>query len=184
MALRLLAIDAASKFGWAFGSTDQMPVSGNARFADPGSEHEAYFAGAWRWMHDTIREYRPQAICMEAPLHLGKNTTAKTTELLNGIQACLRCNARQNSVFRVKVINQSTVRAFFIPRTPVKRGEKRPRLDSEQLKMLARKRCIELGFIDQSVTSLDQTDALAVWAWGVHFYDPENAKRFSQLRAA
>jgi hypothetical protein len=184
MALRLLAIDAASKFGWAFGPTDGMPLSGHGRFASEGAEHEAYFAGAWRWMHQAIKDWDPEAIAIEAPIHPGTKTTVHTIELLNGIQANLRSAARLNNRYRVQIIHQGKVRTFFIPQPKLKRGEKRPRLTGDQMKLLSRKRCIELGFVDDKVRSLDQTDALAVWAWAVSFYDPENAKRFSQQLAA
>jgi hypothetical protein len=179
--MRLLAIDAASKFGWAFGETSGMPISGHGRFAKEGADSELYYVGAWNWMHKFIHEHRPEAIVIEATIPMMGRTTLATTKRLHGIQACLRCNAYQNHVFRQDDATPDQVRAYFTPLPPKKKGEKRPRLDSEQKKLLVRRRCIELGFVTDDVTSLDQTDALAVWAWGVNRYDPESAKRFLPL---
>ncbi len=179
--MRLLAIDAASKFGWAFGETSAMPISGHGRFASPGSDHEVYFAGAFDWVHGFIKEHRPDAVVIEASIPVHGKTTNSTTELLNGIQGNLRGTIHKHRIFRTARPTPDQVRAYFTPLPKLKRGQKRARLDSEQKKLLVRRRCIELGFVTEDVTSLDQTDALAVWAWGVNHFDPENAKRFLPL---
>jgi len=185
MVATLLAIDAATVLGWAFGPTDAVkPESGFVPLGSKDSPPAVRFAGAIRFMLTAIKEKKPDWIIIESPIFLGDNTTFKTSQLLLGVQGCLQGVAQYKSHFKVRVEPAPAARGFFLPKPPKVKGMKSARLDSEQLKLLVRRQCIQLGWIDEAVDfNLDQTDALCMWAYGVSLIDQPNSIRFSPLFA-
>ena len=180
----LLAIDAASILGWAFGPTDaEVPDSGFLPLGKgKAPSQQERFCGAMRFMSESIKVRKPDYIIIESPIFMGENTTFQTSELLLGVQACLRGTAQMLGHFRVMVEPAPSARSFFIPSPPRVKGQKAVRMDSEQKKALVRRRCIELGWIDpERDFNNDQTDALCMWAFGVSKIDQPNSIRFSPL---
>jgi hypothetical protein len=175
--VRILAIDCATTTGWAAGDSAGNPVSGAVTF---GPDRDGKYSGIMQWTHKMLKEHEPERIAIEAPF-VGDNTSFSQMELAYGMQACILAVCRYKTFLKVKQHNVNSIQSYFIPKPPIAKGEKRPKLGSDQKKMLIRRRCIELGWTTEEETSLDQTDACAIWAYAVGLYDQPNSIRFSPL---
>lgn len=179
--MKILAIDCASTLGWAVGDSAGSPESGFIKLGGETADRDGRFSGAIQWMNKMMREHQPDRVSIEAPFLNQEQTSMSQLELSYGLQGCLLGVARLNRCFRVKQINVNSVQSFFIAQPPIQKGEKRPKLEAGQKKLMIRKRCIELGWTSEEETNLDQTDALALWAYTVNQYDQKNANRFLPL---
>src|ERR1700746_3894175 len=67
---RILALDLASRTGWACGNCcDAVPRSGSVRFAREGASMAALFAGCRQWLSDFLAtEADVELIVFEAPM--------------------------------------------------------------------------------------------------------------------
>jgi hypothetical protein len=173
MALRLLGIDGATKFGWAYGPTDGVPLSGHGVFGEAGN-HPEIFAGAMHWVKRFTSEHPVDAVVIEAlnAHKMAGMTRKETIYVLAGIVGALQGAFHCCHVFRQATVDCQDIRQFFI-------GVRN--LKTDPAKKAVKDRCIALGYVEPAVKSLDQTDAIAVWAWGANHYDPDNGVRFSPL---
>lgn len=176
--MKILAIDCATSLGWAFGDSAGDPISGFVESMGP--DRDGKYSGCIRWMTNMMNEHKPDRIAIEAPF-VSEHTSFKQMELAYGMQACLLGTARRKGCLKVSQPAVNSIRSVFIPQPPLPKGEKRPKLDGDQKKLLVRRRCLELGWITEDDTNLDQTDALAVWAYTVSKYDQPNGIRFLPL---
>jgi hypothetical protein len=152
--MKVLALDIATRTGWAVGEPGATPVSGSIRFANPGAEHEVIFAEALKWVSATIKDHRPDVVVWEAPLVPGfkkGKTNANTTRLLYGLPAVIGAVARLLCVPDIREVEARTVRKFFIGRNP-------PRALA---KKLTKQRCRDVGW---QPSDDNEADALAIWA--------------------
>jgi len=171
---RVLAIDAARQFGWAYGSTDGAPESGFGEFGVPGNQPEI-FGGALRWMNTFLKEHPVDMVVIEKPnAHLQKVTNFDTMLVLMGLVGCLQGMTHTHRIHRQLLVDVQDCRRYFI-------GRQFGNAKGDRAKALVRQRCIELGFVPRSCLNTDQTDALAVWSWTCGKVDPDNAVRFSPL---
>lgn len=165
----VLALDLSINFGWAEGRPGEKPGSGHGRFATEGTSHEAIFWEALKWATARFQLTRYRLILIEAPLPSSfmqkrKRTNIDTTTVLFGLPAVVGAVAYGLGQFNVKKAKPSDVRAFFI---------RRSNLPSEEAKRAVMEKCRTLGWIDPSRKANDnQTDALALWAYGCHCLEP------------
>lgn len=180
---RILAIDAAAHFGWAYGPIGSIPKSGAQYFAKSGAgaSYPNVMLGAMRWTTDFITAYPVDCLFVERALLDGavENSNFKTSEMKNGLIAVIIATARLLGVRnRIVVIEGergehriwlSTIRSKFLPKKP-KGVEPKP---------LVRQKCIDLGWVSQQDAladkGFDRTDALAIWYCGCLLVDPMKA---------
>lgn len=178
---KILAIDSASCMGWAVGMSDGEPRSGFVQLGGVSAVPAAKFSAAMKWMNTMMKTEQPDIILIEAPFLNAEKTSMAQIRLSHGLLAIYHGMAHHHGCFRVSEPNNQAVANYFISRPPKKKGEKSKPLDSEQKKLMVRRRCLDLGWITEDDTNLDQTDALSIWAYGVGQYDQPNSIRFSPL---
>lgn len=178
---KILAIDSASCMGWAVGMSDGNPRSGFVPLGGENPTPDTKLSHAMTWMNKMMVDEKPDIIMIEASFINPLKTSDAQIRLAYGFLGVYRAVASYRGCFRVFEPHNQSVASYFISAPPKKKGEKSRPLDSEQKKLMVRKRCLELGWITEEDTNLDQTDALAVWAYGVGKHDQPNAIRFSPL---
>lgn len=168
LAPRILSLDLASRFGWAFGAAGEKPVSGSRYFTRNGDapkggpiSNGAKFWNAMRFISEIVEEMKPTDIVCEMPIapssKQGQTSTA-AFEILYGLPAAIRGMAYGLGVFNWEYATPSTVRKHFIGNGGLK---------GEEAKPIVFRKCIALGWIlptDEDL-SHDRSDALAIWSW-------------------
>jgi len=173
----VLAVDQAKHFGWAFGQTADRPESGHDDFTKSDLK-VAVFSAAQKWMYRQIKQREPTIVVIEQPAYLKGENQMSVHDFLHSLCAHLESGAFQAGHFRVHIVAASTARKFFLPPRPKGAG----RLGTDQIKLLVRRQCIDLGWVDETKDfNTDQTDALCLWAYGVSLIDPEASNRFTPL---
>jgi Holliday junction resolvasome RuvABC endonuclease subunit len=77
----VLAIDAATRTGWAHLDIDGSIMSGCERFSDAGGQHGLTFRSYELWLDQAINELAPSLIAYEAP---GRTMSNAAMKLLGG----------------------------------------------------------------------------------------------------
>lgn len=157
----ILAIDAATQLGWAYGQAGKPPRSGSFRCAAPDSSRGAVFSGAGQWITAFISQNPVDILSIEAPLpgsHVQDKTNIKTATILMGLPAVLEFMAYQLKVYQHERVLLSSVRKHFIGKG---------NLPGEKAKPLVWRKCLAMGWIsaDDEDLSHDRTDACAVWSY-------------------
>lgn len=153
--MKVLALDLATRSGFAFGKPGEPPISGSMRFASPGASHEAIFASALRWITTLIKRCEPDLIVWEAPLAPSFKrgfTNANTTTLLFGLPAVIGAVAFLLGVFDVRKAEARKVRMHFIGANPKRVIAKKQTIEQ----------CRARGW---AVDDDNEADALAVWSY-------------------
>lgn len=165
---RILAIDCATKFGWAFGEAGTKPVSGSKYFTKDGEKPKggsisngAKFSNALRYAVEASREFKPTHIFCEAPIapNAKSGQTSKDVMLvLYGLPAALQGMFYTLGHHHWEFAYQSSIRKHFIGTGGLKGPEAKARVW---------RKCMALGWIDPSDPDIseDRTDALAIWSW-------------------
>ena len=88
--VKMLALDIATKFGWAVGSAESIPLFGSHQLPKPRYEGDfsARFLALAQWLHDAIDMHKPDMIVYEEPVMprgVEMSTTWATTRLLIGL---------------------------------------------------------------------------------------------------
>lgn len=89
---RILALDLASRTGWAVGEpSDARPASGSLRFATPGASLGAIYAACRQWLSDFVAaDPEIRLIVFEAPMapqYMAGFATAHIIRILIGLCA-------------------------------------------------------------------------------------------------
>ncbi|GAA2887891.1 hypothetical protein GGQ99_004759 [Aminobacter niigataensis] len=182
---RILAIDAAAHFGWAYGPIGQIPRSGAQYFAKSGAgaSYANIMLGAMRWTTEFLTAYPADYVVVERAVPdtggIKNSTNYETSEMKNGLIGVIVATARLLKVRNPDLIigDQrgehrlwlSTVRAKFLPKKP----------KEDAAKPIIRQKCIDLGWISQAEAladkGFDRTDALANWYCACLLIDPRKA---------
>ena len=153
--MKLLALDLASRTGWAFGPIERdQPFFGSQKFSSgrDGARGEV-FANALRWMLQVCKESIPDAVVCEAPLHHALrrgNSREGNDEIAFGLAAVVEAAARVRGVRIMKPAPTIAVRRYFIDAN----------LPREEAKRVTMRRCRTLGI---DVSDDNQADAVALW---------------------
>lgn len=181
---RILAIDAAAHFGWAYGPIGATPKSGSQYFAKSGAgaSYPNIMLGAMRWTTDFLTAYPADVVVVERAVPdtgVKNSTNYETSEMKNGLIGVIVATSRLFGVRnRDLVVKEdrgehrlwlSTVRSKFLPKKP----------KDDVAKPLVRQKCIDLGWVTpeeaEADKGFDRTDALAIWYCACLLIDPKNA---------
>lgn len=181
---RILALDLASRFGWAFGAAGEKPISGSRYFTRTGAapkggpvSNGAKFWHAMRFIAGVIEEYGPTDIICEQPIAPSSKqgqTSSAAFETLYGLPAAIRGMAYGLGVYNWEYATPSTIRKHFIGNGGMK---------GEEAKPIVFRKCVALGWIlptDQDI-SHDRSDALAIWSWAEAKLAPKLAQPVDDL---
>ena len=167
----ILALDLATRFGWAEGAPGTEPRYGSERFAPAGSSHAAVFGGAIKWLATRLSAFKPARIVIEAPMNpnmMQGRTNAKTGRLLLGLPAVIEGTAFRFGVYDVKEARVADVRHHFIGSNP--RGA------TGKQQTIAR--CRQLGW---KPADDNAADALALWHYAMCMADSAASLRSTEL---
>ena len=163
----ILALDLASRAGWALGRPhDAVPSFGSTRFASAGSSHEAVFAGAFQWAEMALKSWKPDRIVFEAPLPASFKrglTNKNTTALLFGLPAVVSVAAYRQRIYDVRQATVRDVRNFMLGHNPKSHIAAKALIH----------RCKMLGW--DVGTDADQANACALWFYCCSLIDPKLA---------
>lgn len=168
----ILALDIATRAGWAFARPGEYPLSGSVRLAPPGSSNGTIGRGMLRWLTDFITVNKPGMIYYEVPLdprHMGRKTTFATARILLGLPFLVETIAEARGIFKLREAGVQDVRKHFC-------GTPRPK-DKKQA-VLAR--CRQLGWKPEDDNA---ADALALWDFACAIEAPGAAIATSPLFA-
>lgn len=156
--MRILALDIATRSGWAAGEgADNAPAFGTLVLpasVTPG-DYGRRFAAFRRGMVRLIAEHSPRCIWFEAPLTFGGDTNQHTMRMLIGLAAICEEVAETYEIECVEANNQA-IRKHFIGTA---RGNR------EELKAGVMRRCHEMGW---DVCDDNQGDACALFDYARH----------------
>ena len=161
----ILALDLATRTGWARGAPGQRPVSGSVQFGKPEASNNAVFAHALTWTSTLLESKpRPTVIIIEGllPYYAKQGATSrKTHERLSGLHAIVRAVAYLRGIYEVSDAGAQQVRRHFI-------GEGSLARDAAKLAVIHR--CNKLGWnpVDDNAA-----DALALWDFACCVMNPE-----------
>lgn len=159
--MNLLALDIATTTGWAFGpiSEGSCPsASGHERLAKAGASNERCWRSTFMWINAMLREHDPDMVVIEAKIktpNMKGKSSPKVDERLGGMQSVIRAVVFMRQRVTADQIPPATVRKQFLGLG---------NLPKDTAKKLVHSRCRELGWIDAGNLSLDETDAMALWA--------------------
>ncbi len=181
---RILTLDLASRFGWAFGVAGTKPISGSSYFTRDGRSprggpisNGAKFWNAMRFASAAVEEHKPTNIVCEMPIapssKQGQTSTA-AFEILYGLPAAVRGMCYGLGVYEWEYATPSQVRKHFISNGGMK---------GEEAKPIVFRKCVSLGWIsatDEDI-SHDRSDALAIWSWAEATLAPKLAQPVDDL---
>lgn len=153
----VLALDIATRTGWAAGRHGEAPRHGSIRLAPPGSSNGAIGCGLLRWMTDFLALERPDAVYYEVPIdprHMGGGTRFATTRILVGLPFLAETIFEACGVFRVYEVGVQQVRKQFL-------GEARPKNKKAAVISACHKR-------DWRPVDDNAADALAIWSFATN----------------
>jgi hypothetical protein len=170
----VLALDVATRTGWAYGAPGTVPRSGSLRFAREGASMAAVFVGCRRWLLDFLAvNPETKLVVFEAPAVpsiMAGHTSINAIRTLIGLTAIIE-ECLYGRGLDVREARVSEVRSHFLGSNRFKRdAAKRATVDL----------CRSLGW---SVVDENAADACALWSYQCSFLDPKTALRVSPLFA-
>lgn len=147
--MKILALDLATKTGWAFGDSDgdiTHIYSGVQDFSPKRGESKGMRLLHFdRWIYQMLAEYDPKVVIYETPHHQGGHAT----EVLLGLVGILQKAACEAKIEYASV-HSSTLKKF---------ATGSGRASKEQMKMRAIQR------FGRQIEDDNEADALHIWDW-------------------
>jgi len=161
--MMILAVDAATKSGFALGRVGETPRAWSQRLKGGDDEPERAFKKMGIALRDLFALEKPDLVVIEQHMLFAGNgqSTAKTGYLLQGLVASVFAICGPYSV-KARLAAPQTVRRHFV-------GRARP--DDPKREVLDR--CKALGWVAPDFKDMDATDAAAVWSYGWKTYAPD-----------
>ena len=156
----ILALDLATRTGFAVGPVGEIPRSGCVVLKEKGQEPDFAYSNLIWFLNDLLMKERPAVIVKEAPLALhalraGVGSQA-SVELTYGLHAITRGMGKRFGI-EVRDAHDASVRKHFIGRG---------KMDSrEETKRAVVQRCHLLGYMPKDCNDDNRGDALATWDW-------------------
>jgi len=158
----ILALDLATNTGWCCGKpTDANPEFGHFTIPPTGDDVGRFGLTFAAWLKGVVIARRPELLIFEAPI-LPKKTQPMTTRKLMGLAVLTEMIARSQNV-RCREGRASSVKKHFTGYGHAKK------VDTIEI-------CRRYGW---RVTTDDEADACALWAFAVCCFAPEHATRFA-----
>jgi len=165
----ILALDVATRTGYAYGKVGETPVSGSIAFGNSTDNPNVVFAAALDWLSGFLEpEPRPDIVVLEAllpPDAMRGHTQKAVRDRLAGLHGIMRAVARLRCVGEIVECTVGDVREHFIGT----RGEKRKVAKHQTMLM-----CQKLGW---KCKDDNAADALAIWSYAGAIIAPETALR-------
>jgi crossover junction endodeoxyribonuclease RuvC len=151
----ILALDIATRMGWALGEPGDVPVSGTVRFGSDDASLWARYHHALRWAIDRFvhGQQKITKLVIEDQLNPQAFSSKEGAELLYGLPAIIGACAYDRRIYEIERHKVADVRGFFINR----RG-----LKTDDAKVAVMRRCRKLGW---PVIDHNAADACALWAY-------------------
>ena len=168
----ILAIDVATKTGFARGVVGSVPDFGTINFGKMPGDGNRIFGAALEWMHEMIEVKPPDIVILEAmlpPDAMKNKTSRQVRDRLAGLHGIIRAVAFRHKVGEVAEGTVGDVRAHFLGVRNLRR------LDAKKAVI---DRCQDLGW---DVANDNEADALALWSYACGLIDPASALRVSPL---
>jgi hypothetical protein len=165
----VLALDIATRTGFALGRVGEQPAFGSIRFGKSSSDDNVIFGAALDWTSRFLEpQPRPDLLALEAllpPTAMGGKTTAAVRDRLAGLHGVIRGVASLRGIARIEDYAVGSVRQHFI-------GDRKAKRDVAKRETM--RRCLQLGW-----NSVDDNaaDALATWSYCCSLIDPRLALR-------
>ncbi len=150
----ILALDLASRFGWAEGANGGKPNCGSKRCAIEGAGTPEIFGNYTKWLSQKLIDRTPDVLVYEAPLatiHVRGHTTVKVTRILFGLAAITEGIAYRMGVRSIREASVNEVRKHFIGVG---------NLPGNEAKRAVGVRCRQLGY---EIDDHNAGDAAALW---------------------
>lgn len=173
-ATSILALDIATRTGFAIGHIGGQPTGNSIRFGNASNNDDIIFGAAIAWLADYLTPHpRPDVLAIEAmlsPAAMGRmRNSAAVRDRLAGLQGALRGTASLRGIKRVYLCDVGDVRMHFIGTRTLKR---------EAAKNATMAQCQRLGWACRDDNA---ADALAVWSYACARIDPSTALRTTPL---
>jgi hypothetical protein len=168
----ILALDIATRTGWALGELGTMPNSSSIRFGNQSTDADVIFKSALCWTEGFVKRVRPDLVIYEAmlpPLAKLGVTSAAVRDRLAGLQGIMRAVCRRYEVGLIVDCNVGDVRQHFI-------GDRRLKRDPAKREVL--RRCAQLGW---AACDDNAGDALAIFSYACAIIDPVSALKTTPL---
>ena len=163
----VLALDVATRTGYALGRVGERPTFGSIRFGNASSNDNIIFASALDWCARFLDpQPRPELLAIEAllpPDAMGGRTTRNVRDRLAGLHGIVRAVACLHDIPRIEAYAVGDVRSHFIGDRKAKR---------EVAKRETMRRCLQLGWNSPDDNA---ADALATWSYACSLIDPRLA---------
>jgi hypothetical protein len=163
----ILALDIATRTGFAYARLGERPISSSVRFGNESDNQDVIFAASIEWLWGLLEPTpRPDIIAIEAmlPPEAKVGSTSKAVrDRLAGLHGTLRGVAKLRGVAEIALCQVGDVRAHFIGMRGAERKVAKP---------ATVERCRQLGW---SCRDDNAADALAVWSYTCAIIDPKRA---------
>ena len=169
----ILALDIATKTGWARGRVGEIPQSGSVRFGGLHDSPHEIFAQALAWISNFLEpKPRPDVLMIEAllPPDAMKGKTSKAVrDRLSGLHGIMKAVASLRGIGEIAEVSVGDVRAHFIfDRTARREIAKRETL-------------LQCKALDWPAEDDNAADACAIWSYACALIDPKSALRVVPL---
>jgi hypothetical protein len=157
----ILALDIATRTGWAYGQPGSLPRSGSVAFAPPGSNNGVVARGLILWLIDFLAVSPVSKLYYEVPLDprfMGKKTNFNTARVLIGLPLVAEGICEMRGVYRRREVSVQDVRQHFL-------GVRRP--PDPKAAVMARCRQLRWNPVDHNAG-----DALALWDFACAVEEP------------
>jgi Holliday junction resolvasome RuvABC endonuclease subunit len=166
---KLLALDLATKLGFAFGHIDDEPIFGSFSLPRTQSDVGRFLSAYNEWLMVILEKYQPEIVVMEANMpHGGAMTTLKTTQKLANL------NGHTEWVCFERKINCFEVPAATWKKTFCGTG----RISKKTKPYPVTVKCNERGWFPHDD---NEADALGIWTHAIGQIDPQSLVRFDPL---
>jgi hypothetical protein len=164
----LLALDAATRTGFAIGEVGKRPRVGAVRLKKPNEVVQIAWANMGFFLRDLLVLEKPDLIAIEAPMPPGAQGSGDAVVLQWGVFAVATFLAAAYEI-RLEAVNAQTVSKHFTGKARWSKAEG----GRNAKKAAAVERAQVLGYITRDVNDSDIADACAVYdfaasKWGKH----------------
>jgi hypothetical protein len=148
----ILALDIATRMGWALGAPGTVPSTGSVTFGSNDASNGARFHHAAQWAVKMFNENDVDILTIEDQLSPQAFKHRQAAKLLYGFPAVIKERAYERGIYDVER-SVADVRGLFI---------RRRHLKSADAKAAVMRRCRQLGW---DVCDHNAADACALWAY-------------------
>jgi crossover junction endodeoxyribonuclease RuvC len=150
----ILALDIATRMGWALGEPGDVPVSGTVRFGGDEASLWARYHHALRWAIRFCHQHeRITKLVIEDQLNPRAFSSKEGAELLFGLPAVIAACAYDRGIYDIQRHKVADVRGVFINNRSLK---------TDAAKAAVMRRCRKLGW---QACDHNAADAMALWAY-------------------